>query len=46
MTEQEFNALVTILSRAPMTPAEIVWINELLAKIKPAPLSVAVSEER
>ena len=37
MNEQEFNALVSILARAPMTPGEILWVNALLDRIKPKP---------
>lgn len=37
VTEQEFQALLTILSRAPATPAEVLWLNELLARLRPQP---------
>ena len=35
MTEQEHTALIAILNRAPMTPAEVLWLNELLARLRP-----------
>ncbi len=34
MTEQELQALISILQRAPMTPAEALWINELLRRLR------------
>ena len=37
MTEQEYNALILILNRAPMTPAEALWLNTLLARLRPQP---------
>lgn len=37
MTEQEFQALLTLLNRAPLTPAEALWLNELLRKLRPQP---------
>lgn len=35
MNEQEFQALIMILNRAPVTPAEALWLNELLARLRP-----------
>lgn len=37
MAEQEYQALITILSRAPMTPAEALWLNGFLARLRPQP---------
>lgn len=37
MNEQEFQALIMILNRAPVTPAEALWLNELLARLRPLP---------
>ena len=37
MNEQEFQALLIILNRAPATPAEALWLNELLARLRPQP---------
>ena len=37
MTEQEFQALLSILNRAPLSPAEALWLNELLARLRPQP---------
>lgn len=37
MTEQEFQALLSILARAPLSPAEALWLNELIARLKPQP---------
>lgn len=37
MTEQEFQALLNILNRAPLSPAEALWLNDLLARIRPQP---------
>ena len=37
MTEQEFQALLSILNRAPLSPAEALWLNDLLARIRPQP---------
>jgi hypothetical protein len=34
LTEQELNALVTLLQRAPMTPAETLWANSLLERLR------------
>lgn len=34
MTEQEFQALVSILARAPLTPVEALWVNALLARLE------------
>ena len=33
MTEQELQALLVILNRAPMTPPEMLWIQALVARI-------------
>lgn len=33
MTEQEFQALLTIISRAPLSQAEALWLNALLARL-------------
>lgn len=35
MTPHEFNALVQLLQRTPLTLAEGVWINDLLERLKP-----------
>lgn len=35
MTAHEFNALVQLLQRTPLTLAEGVWINDLLERLKP-----------
>lgn len=37
MTEQELQALVDILKRAPVSPAEALWLNELLSRLRPQP---------
>jgi hypothetical protein len=37
MTEQEFQALLSLLNRAPITPAEALWLNELLTRLRPQP---------
>ena len=37
MTEQEFQALLSILARAPLSPAEALWLNELIARLRPQP---------
>ena len=33
MTEQELSALVALLNRAPMTAAEGLWLQALVARI-------------
>jgi hypothetical protein len=33
MNEQEFQALLSILSRAPLSPAEALWLNALIARL-------------
>lgn len=33
MSEQEFQALVQILIRAPVSQAEALWLNALLARL-------------
>jgi len=33
MTDQEFQALINILSRAPVSPSEALWLNALLARL-------------
>jgi len=33
VTQEEFNALLTILARAPLSPAEALWLNALLARL-------------
>jgi hypothetical protein len=35
LTEQEYQALVTVLQRAPVTPAELLSLNMILAKLAP-----------
>lgn len=37
MSEQEFQALVNILSRVPVSPAEALWVNALLTRLRPQP---------
>ena len=37
MTETELQALISLLSRTPMTPAETVWVNDLLRRLRPQP---------
>lgn len=37
MTEQEFQALIMILNRAPVSPAEALWLNALLERLRPQP---------
>ena len=37
MTEQEYLALISVLKRTPLTEAEVLWVNELLARLKPQP---------
>jgi hypothetical protein len=34
MTERELAALVALLNRTPMTPAEALWIQELIARLE------------
>lgn len=34
MNEQEINALVQLLNRAPMTQAELLWLTELLGRLR------------
>ncbi len=35
LTEQEFNALVAVLNRAPMSYLEQVALNQIMDKLKP-----------
>lgn len=35
LSEQEFQALVSVLQRAPMLPAEMISIQAIVEKIKP-----------
>lgn len=37
MTEQEFQALLSILNRIPVSPAEALWLTDLLARLRPQP---------
>ena len=37
MTEHEFQALLTLLNRAPLSPAEALWLNALLDRLRPQP---------
>lgn len=37
MTVDEFNALVLLLSRIPLSQIESLWLNTVLGKITPAP---------
>lgn len=37
MTEQELNALMSLLARTPLTPAEALWLNDLMARLRPQP---------
>lgn len=36
MTEQEYQALISLLNRTPLTQAEALWLNDLLARLRPA----------
>lgn len=47
MTEQEYDALISILNRVPVTPAESLWLIALLERLRPQteqPSSVPVKE--
>lgn len=33
MNQEEFHALAQILTRAPLSPAEALWLNGLLARL-------------
>jgi len=33
MTEREYSALIAILNRAPVSEAEALWLNALLARL-------------
>lgn len=35
MTEEEYNALVSVLQRAPVTQAELLALRAILAKLAP-----------
>jgi len=37
MSEQEFQALVQILIRAPVSQAEAIWLDSLLNRLRPQP---------
>lgn len=41
LSEQEFNALISVVQRAPMLPAEILAIQAIIEKIKPQPVEAA-----
>ncbi len=34
MTNDELNALTQLLQRVPMSGAEVLWVNELLARLR------------
>lgn len=34
MTQEELNALITLLSRAPLSPAEALWLQELIKRLR------------
>jgi hypothetical protein len=36
LTPEEFSALMSILQRAPMTPGEVLAMQVVIAKLKPA----------
>ena len=36
LTQQELQALVQLLSRVPVSQAELLWLNELIAKLNAA----------
>ena len=38
LSEQEFQALVSVIQRAPMLPAEVLAIQVIVEKLKPAPV--------
>ncbi len=37
ITEQEYAALVSVLQRAPMLPAEVLSVQAIMAKLQPKP---------
>lgn len=46
MTEEEAAALAQILSRMPLTQAEVLWLHELLARLTPpAPMEPAEQQQ-
>ena len=45
LTTEEYQALVTVLQRAPITPAEAIGLREILAKITPAESGQTMAEQ-
>jgi hypothetical protein len=35
LTKEEFTALVQLLQRLPLSQAEILWVNQIIAKLAP-----------
>jgi hypothetical protein len=35
LTKEEFTALVQLLQRLPLSQAEILWVNMIIAKLNP-----------
>jgi hypothetical protein len=34
MSQEELNALIALLNRCPMTPAEMLWLQALLQRLQ------------
>lgn len=34
MSEQELNALIGLLNRTPLSPAEALWLQELIKRLR------------
>lgn len=37
MNEREYQALLSILARTPVSPAEALWLDSLLERLRPQP---------
>jgi hypothetical protein len=35
LTKEEFTALVQLLQRLPLSQAEVLWVNMIIAKLNP-----------
>ena len=35
LTKEEFTALIQLLQRLPLSQAEILWVNQIIAKLDP-----------
>lgn len=46
LSQREFQALISILQRAPMTPAEAIWLETFIQRMRTDDMQAAFEQKR